>query len=234
MRKTGSLLDRTHALTGAVPLALYLVFHVAETWPALEGRVAWNARLAMSASPAWLVAKGLLVLLPLVVHATLGVRRIALAATGREDDDERASRVAALGGAKGLRTLHWVTGVLTLGFCVLHLGQLWLPLVRGDVASPWLYEGLMTELGRPAWIVAQVVGLTAVCFHVGQGLPAALVHLGLVDEAPAFQRVRIGCAVLGIVLWAALLDVTSHFAAGAALVGERTPRLPTAGDVETH
>lgn len=234
MRVNRTLLDRAHALTGAVPLALYLVFHLAETWPALAGRAAWNARFVVSASPAWLLAKGALVLLPLAVHASLGLRRIALAVTGREPEDERASRVSALGGTKGLRTLHWVTGLLTLGFCAVHLAQLWLPLVRGDVGSPWLYEGLTVELGQPVWIVVQVVGLTAVCFHVGQGLPAALVHLGLVDEAAAFRRVRIGCAVLAVVLWALLVDVTSHFATGAALVGERTPRLPTTGDVETR
>ena len=69
------LVDRVSAALGAFPLGVYLVLHVVETWPALSGRMAFNARLHTTTAPAWLALKAALVLLPLVVHGALGVRR---------------------------------------------------------------------------------------------------------------------------------------------------------------
>lgn len=225
--------DRVLALTGAFPLAAWLVVHLLEVWPALGGRVPWNARMALTASPAWLVGKGLLVLVPLAAHAALGLRRAWLGFAAREEENERASRDASYGG-RSLRALQWLTGLLALVFLVAHLAQLWLPLVSGRVSGPWLYEALDVELGTPLWIGVESVGLAAVCFHVAQGVPAALVRLGLVEEAPALRRARIVVGTAALLVWLLFVDVTSHFASGGALAFEHTPRLPTTTDVDAR
>lgn len=226
-------LSRVHALTGAFPLAAWLVVHLVEVWSALGGRAEWNARIAITASPGWLVGKGLLVLVPLVLHAALGVRGAWRGFARREEDDERASRESAYGG-RGLRALQWGTGLVALVFLVAHLAQLWLPLALGHVSGPWLYEVQMVEFGTPLWIGVQAAGLAAVCLHVAQGVPAALVSLGFVEEASAHRRARIVAGALALLVWMLLVDVTSHFASGAALAFERTPRLPTAADVDVR
>jgi len=225
--------DRVHALTGAFPLSAFVVMHLVEIWPALAGRDAWNARIALTASPAWLVGKAVLVLLPLVAHAALGLRRAARGFARREEPDERAAHESAYGG-RGLRALQWLTGLVALVFLVAHLAQLWAPLVLGRVSGPWLYEAQLSELGTPLWIGLQSLGLAAVCFHVAQGLPAALVSLSIIEEASALRTARVVVGVVSLVVWLLFVDITSHFASGAALMFERTPRLQTSGDVDVR
>jgi|GEM_PF-2794376 len=225
-----SLLERTHAALGAFPLAIYLPLHALETWPALSGRAAFNARLHTTTSPAWLGAKVLLVLLPLVVHAALGLVRVV---RGRDRESTRASSagtplVAYL--SRGLRTLQAITGVLTAVYLCVHLAELTLPLWRGG-APEALYETLSLRAGTPLSITLSAIGLAAVCFHAGQGVPAALVTLGLVRAAGQLSLARMISGLMAAIVWLVLLDVTSHFAVGRALFGDQTRAQPM-GDVD--
>ena len=214
------LVDRVSAALGAFPLGVYLVLHVVETWPALSGRMAFNARLHTTTAPAWLALKAALVLLPLVVHGALGVRRALL--SRREAPVEGALVVYA---SRGLRTLQAVTGALTAAYLAVHLAELTVPFWRGGALEP-MYETLSVRAGTPLSITLVSVGLAAVCFHAGQGVPAALVTLGLVRREGQLLVARVVVGLLALAVWMALLDVTSHFAVGRALFGEETPAQP--------
>jgi len=227
-----SLLERTHAALGAFPLAIYLLLHALETWPALSGRAAFNARLHTTTSPIWLGAKVVLVLLPLVVHAALGIVRV-VRGRGRDREPPSASSTGAPLGAylsRGLRTLQAITGVLTAACLCVHLAELTVPLWRGG-APEALYETLSLRAGTPLSITLTAIGLAAVCFHAGQGVPAALVTLGLVRSAGQLSLARMISGLMAAIVWLMLLDVTSHFAVGRALFGDQTPAQPM-GDID--
>lgn len=218
-RPRAPLADRVHAALGAFPLAAYLLLHVVETWPALSGRTHFGPRLRATTTPAWLMAKALLVLLPLVVHGALGLRR---ALRRREPLAEAA---LAPYGSSGLRTLQAVTGALTAAYLAGHLAELTVPLWRGG-APDQLYETLSLRAGTPLSIAVVSVGLAAVCFHAGQGVPAALVTLGLVRRDGQLLLARVLSGLLAVAVWLALLDVASHFVVGRALFGEHTAAQP--------
>ena len=97
---------RIHRATGLFPLAAYLLFHAWEHWPVRESRDALFARLAHT-------RHGLIevtcVLLPLIVHAGLGL------ALSREPAG--LARYAS----PAFRRLQAVTGGLSAIFIVLHL-----------------------------------------------------------------------------------------------------------------
>ena len=90
------MLARVHALLGLIPLGGYLVYHLVETWSALEGREAWVDRGGEHGPRALIVV---LVLLPLALHALLGIARLL-----RQPTDP-------LTGARGMRTLQALTGL---------------------------------------------------------------------------------------------------------------------------
>jgi succinate dehydrogenase/fumarate reductase cytochrome b subunit len=211
-------LAQVHAALGAFPLAAYLLLHVGETWPALAGRAAFSARFAATTTRPWLVAKTVLVLVPLVLHGALGLVRWARRLRGAADASNPASGYVT----PGLRTLQGVTGLLAAAYLAVHLAEFTLPLWRG-VASAQLYETLTLRAGTPLSIAFAAIGLAAVCLHAGQGVPAALVTLGLVRRVGPLSFARATSGVLAFLVWLALLDVTSHFAVGRALFGERTP-----------
>lgn len=219
------LASRVHAALGAFPLGIYLLLHVVETWPALLGRFAWNARMHTTASPTWLALKVALVLLPLVVHGGLGFRRVVL----RRHEPPLADGLAPYA-SPGLRTFQAVTGVVTAAYLCVHLAELTAPIWRGG-APEQLYETLSIRAGTPLSITLVSIGLAAVCFHAGQGVPAALVTLGLVRRAGQLLVARVLVGLLALTVWLALLDVTSHFAVGRALFGEQTAAQPM-GDSE--
>lgn len=220
-----SLLERTHAALGAFPLAIYLLLHALETWPALSGRAAFNARLHTTTSPAWLGAKVLLVLLPLVVHAALGLIRVHRGRDRAPTSESPTGAPLLPYASRGLRMLQAITGLLTAAYLCVHLVELTLPLWRGGAPAA-LYETLSLHAGTPLSITLAAIGLAAVCFHAGQGVPAALVTLGLVRVGAQLSLARMTSGLMAAIVWLVLLDVTSHFAVGRALFGDQTPAQP--------
>jgi succinate dehydrogenase / fumarate reductase cytochrome b subunit len=197
------MLPRVHALLGIVPLGSYLVFHIYQTWPALADRELWVER-AMSGPSRDLVL--VWVLLPLALHALLGLVRL------------RRAPDSPLNGPKGLRAVQAATGVLALLFVVHHLMQVW-SVAPGPHSSPRdVYALLMRELGRPLQASIYVIGVTALCFHLGLGLSRASVSFGLARSARAVRRARFAGGTAGFVLWVLLLQLLGHFAIGQRLI----------------
>lgn len=220
-RRNSTRAARLAAALGLGPLALYAVAHLVEVWASLGGRAAWNARVEVTASRPWLVAKLVVVLAPLVAHAALALRRgVATLAPSR------GASAAAGYASVGVRRLQLVTGVALGAWLITHFAALTARL-WSDPDTAWLYEALRVDAGRPVSIVLSSVGVAAVAVHVALGVPAAAHTLGLVRDARALGRLRLGAGALGLLLWAGYVNVWMLFATGVAPVFDR--RAPLGG-----
>lgn len=194
-------LRRLHSATGVFPLGAYLSFHAWEHWPVRHGRDALFARLASTTSAGLELA---LVLLPLAVHAVLGLRLA------------RATAEPAPYASPAFRRLQRATGVLAAGFLALHLGGAWLPRLREPNPLGAAYSAMLEQVGRLPGLAFYIVGVAAVCTHFGQGLGCALIRF-----APARLSAR-GARLLGILvgvsLWLMFVNELASYASYAPLL----------------
>lgn len=192
---------RVHSATGLFPLGAFLVFHAWEHWPVHEGRDALFARLDNTSSAPLEIA---FVLVPLLVHAALGVM------LSRDEEPEPVYASPAF------RRLQLVTGVLTGLFVLVHLVGVWLPRVREQNPTGAAFSALLDQAGDLPGVVLYALGLGAACTHFGQGLGAALQRLR--PTRMSAQMARICGAAIGILLWLALLDELAAYASAAPLL----------------
>jgi succinate dehydrogenase / fumarate reductase cytochrome b subunit len=190
---------RLHSLTGLFPLGAYLCFHAWEHWPIRAGRDPLLDRInATSSAP----LEVLLVIVPLLVHAALGLKLF------RESDGSRAYLSPAF------RRLQAVTGFITLAFLLWHLVSVWGPRIASG-GSHRAYDAMLEQAGSTLGAALHVVALSAVCVHFGQGLSAAWLRLWPDSPARLVRGLGIG---LGLCVWLALLDELAAYAGGAPLL----------------
>lgn len=203
---------RLHSITGVVPLLAFVVWHAWETAAATGGRERFVLRMTGANGGALAVSLEVgLVIVPLALHAVFGVWRARASGPRPEAYADRGSRV-----------LQWGSGAVVLAFVVVHLGHTWVAKVAG--LGPFgLYEALRTDLPQPLYLGVYVVGLTALCVHVGQGVGAFAATWALARSPAALRVWRWAGAVTAAVLWVVVLNTLSHFAAGEALLFQVDP-----------
>jgi len=196
-------LRRLHAATGAPLLLVGWVSVLAVGWRVLGGT---------SAQHAWLPGAGALVAwwgtMALGLAANLGARlrlRDALEdAMSEADADGRRLRL-------GAGTLALVAGVAAL-FLVAGV-------VFGGRSAPEVYTVLDQALSGP-------VGVGLACFvgaagglYVAEELPRAVVQLRLVRAERSLRATQVISLLIGSILFAASMNLVSHFSVGRALFG---------------
>lgn len=194
------MLRKVHSFTGLVPLCAYMGFHTWEHWPVREGRDAVLHRMALTSSAP---VEILLLLLPLLIHASLGLR------VSRQPDTSQTYASDAF------RRLQRVTGILSAPFLLWHVGWVWLPRVTAGGQAHAAYSAMQDQAGPALGMALYVLGVSAVCVHFGQGLGAAVIrHAPAVS--PSFARwVSAG---LGVAMWVAMIDVLAVYATGGPLL----------------
>jgi succinate dehydrogenase/fumarate reductase cytochrome b subunit (b558 family) len=209
------------ALSGLVPLGVFLVAHLAMNAQALAGGPAFaSAVRALHGAPALPLFESLLVFAPLAFHAGLGAW---LVATGR-----------TLGPSPyppAVRRAMRATAVVALAFIAMHLAEVRFHVAATRLDGPELATILDGDLatlwhGVPWRGIAYLAGSGCVVFHFAGGL------WGFV----ASQRVTmarwtvLAAVAFGLVLWLGFADVVVLRATGAKLFGgERadvTPSVP--------
>jgi len=194
---------RAQSLLGVFPLAAFVVLHLVQVSSALDGRVAWVVT-HVDAAPSFALGVGLL--LALLLHAGLGVWRwrARLAAGGEPGDG-------------GLARVQRVTGVLAAAFIAYHVWHVW-PEPPGPHVDPGRsYDRLQDTLGAWPQLLAYVLGITALCFHLGHGLSRVPFSWGVEPTRGRMMRARLAGGLLGLVLWLAALHVVGYFATGDGL-----------------
>ena len=192
-------LGRYHGALGAL-LGVYVVFHLWQQWPALVSRDAWLDRARNAGLPG---ALKLLLLLVFIGHMLLGAQRLR---SGPHPAD--ASPTA------GLRRAQLFFGALTLCFLAVHV-----PLVQwteGPASTVLdVYARLTDQLGRPGTLAVHLVGITAVCAHLGLGLSRTALTFRLAQDTS--WSAYVAGALAGTVLFC-WLQVLAFYAIGEPLL----------------
>jgi len=198
------LLRRLHSITGVVPVGAFVVTHMWTNTRALYGRASFDHAVAEIQQLPFLGYIELFgIVLPILFHGLYGM---VIAAQGR-------SNVSSYGHVRNwMYLLQRITGVLALGFILVHLAQYRVPKLLGRM--PWenFYPALERDLNRPGIFALYVLGVTSTIFHFANGLWLFGNTWGITVSERAMKRSSWFCAAFGLLLWAMSVNVLLHFA----------------------
>lgn len=214
-QRRGQRWRRLHSITGIVPLALFLVWHLFVYAHALSGQAALGRAIVRQSRGPWLPAA--VILVALGFHTVYGLKLTA----GRW----KAGRAKVVQRAAGLALL---------AFIAYHFFELEVPLLVGRMSAEEIYPTLAyrfssTTASIPFYASIYLLALLAAAMHVGIGLHDLCVSAGLAATRTS-QRVAAGLlGAAGLVLFLAGADIVVHFAAGANVLIPRAflPARPT-------
>ena len=210
-----SRLRRLHALTGVVPVGVFLVGHLWTNARALSGQASFDTAVSQITRLPYLpLIETFGIFVPLAFHALYGVK-------------------LALGGERNVlrypdgRNWMWLaqraTGLVTLAFLAWHLLELRVPKALGTLGADAFYPTLCARLsstthGLPLVALAYLVGIGASVLHLANGL-WALSTSYVSTASPRAQRVVAGAvAVFGLALFLAGANTALYFATGVRLL----------------
>lgn len=197
------LLRRLHALTGVLPIGVFLVAHLFTNASALAGRRAFDHTVgAIQQTPALGAIELFGVLLPLAFHALYGIV-IAFEA--------RPNLRAYPFGRHWVFVLQRLTGFIALAFILFHLAQFRVPKLTGTLPWQRFYPALETVLSVPAMFALYVLGVTACVVHFAQGLWLSGNTWGLTATERSMRRSAVICTVFGVILWSVGVNTLVHF-----------------------
>jgi succinate dehydrogenase / fumarate reductase cytochrome b subunit len=220
-----TLAARAFSLSGVVPLGVFLVLHVALNARALGGELPFARAVGwMERVPLLPVVEGVLVFLPLAVHAGYGMALVVTRQSFAEPSPyPRAVRIA----------MH-ATGVLVLAFLAMHLPELRfrLPGVRPAAGQllTFLGEDLSSMRAGLPWRGAlYLLGSACATFHFVVGLWG---YFAASERGGSERARRIAgwwAAAVGAALWTLFVAVTVYHATGARILGGEAEVMPPAG-----
>jgi succinate dehydrogenase / fumarate reductase cytochrome b subunit len=181
------VLRRLHSLTGILPIGLYVLFHLGVNSFAASGVESYNQMAEFLESLPYLIAIEIpFIWLPILYHSGYG---IYIHATGRPNPFQYPY---------SNNWLYWLqrwSGIVTLVFIGWHFWQTRMAnYLYGSVIE---FQMMADIFADPRGLAFYVVGLTAVSFHLGNGLRTFLLTWGGVVGDSARRRVGVACAVFG-------------------------------------
>ena len=208
-----SWLRRLHSISGVVPLAAFLAFHLYVNSWAAQGAEAYNAAVRrLQQLPLLGLVEIACLLAPLALHGVAGLFVIATVPVAAEHPT-RAGRALAV--------LQRVTGVFLFGFILFHLWTARLVQLE-DHESLDLFHLMQSALANP-WIRAlYTVGILAATAHLGAGLYAFSGTWRLART----PRARMAVAIVAVGVFAVLSVLGLRAVAAFGLPTRYNPALP--------
>jgi succinate dehydrogenase / fumarate reductase cytochrome b subunit len=217
---------RVQLWAGLLPLAGYLVVHLIRQASVLWGQrayVVWGAAEPTS----WRLAVSVvLVYLPLLVHAGLGLRRLAGSehAVAVEGSDGSAHAVRGASVARSVRrALQQLSAAVLFIFLLAHLWQFSVPSWTGALAASDYYPELCAALSSTRWggvpwvAIGYLLGVAAAALHGAHGIYHGLLGLGFIR--PGRERVWARCCgALGLSLFGLGALIVIDLATGSVLI----------------
>ena len=160
------VLRRLHSISGIVPLGIYAVWHLIIGAAAMSGRPAYDAVYSfVNRIPLLVPLEIIFIIIPLGFHAIYG---IAITLRGRSNpftypytDNWRYA-------------LQRLTGYYIALFIILHLYFIWgharFTAAGGVAFASSAYDFVQAHLKDPSFMVIYTLGVTAVAFHIANGL----------------------------------------------------------------
>lgn len=204
-------LRRLHALSGVIPLGVFVVVHLLVNATALGGASRFDRVVgSLAANPIEPLITFLFVGVPLAYHALYGIKRVIRAPSDAEASGYKRPR---------LDVVMRLTSVVLFLFVIAHTWEMRI----GRVPAASLHTKLTMDLSSTKWGVPLVafgylLGLAAVAFHLAYGCFAVLESRGR-----ASRRAAILSVVAGALLFSIGSATVIAFSSGGTLFPERDP-----------
>ncbi|HLR41477.1 MAG TPA: succinate dehydrogenase cytochrome b558 subunit [Virgibacillus sp.] len=169
---------RLHSLLGVIPIGVFLVQHLVVNHFAVYGEESFNKAAGfMGNLPFVLVLETVIIYLPILFHAILGVYIVFVA----------RNNVKRYGFFRNwMFYLQRITGVVTLVFIAWHVWETRVQIGLGNAEVNYsLMEGILTN---PVMFWFYVVGVLSTTFHFANGLWSFLVSWGI-TQSPRSQKI---------------------------------------------
>lgn len=169
---------RLHSLLGVVPIGLFVVQHLVINHFIVYGEDSFNKAAGFMGNLPFVLALEILVIyLPLIFHAVLGVYIVFIA----------RNNVKPYGFIRNwLFFLQRITGIITLIFVVWHVWQTRIQVALGNAEVN--AELMQNILQQPFYFWFYIISILAVVFHLANGLWGFAVTWGIA-QSPRSQQV---------------------------------------------
>jgi succinate dehydrogenase / fumarate reductase cytochrome b subunit len=182
------LLKRLHSLSGVIPLAGFVIFHLFENSHSVAGAAVFNETVAGIRSQPYLLLLEMGLLAPIAFHALLGVYLARTAKLNVGQFPDRANISYAL---------QRVTGLLLLFFIGFHL---WTTRFAG-IPTDQMFQRLAAAFSN-RWVAAfYTLGILSAAFHLSNGLWGFAVAWGIVSGSKSMDLAWKACMGLGLVVF---------------------------------
>jgi succinate dehydrogenase/fumarate reductase cytochrome b subunit (b558 family) len=200
------LLRRLHALTGIVPVGLFLVEHLITNARAIQGQTCFNHAVD------WIIQLPFLplieifgIFIPLAFHALYGVK---LAFSSKQNVGQYGFS------ANWMFLLQRLTGMITLVFIIFHLKDFRVAKLLGQMDHTAFFFELDNQLANKGKALFYILGVTAAVFHFANGLRTFLFSWGLTISKRSQRYTAYAVAALGVALWFLGANTVLFFATG--------------------
>lgn len=202
------------SLSGVVPVGAFVLFHLWENAKALQGREAYSTMVHDIASMPFITfLEVLLILLPILFHAVLGLKFVL----------DASYNINVYGYSRNwMFVLQRLTGVAALAFIIYHLYELRWQKLTGAMDSAGFYDALCRNLSStvgPVPLIALVylLGIGAVSFHLANGLWGFLFSWGLTVTRRSQRLASTALGIVGLIVFVLGANTTIYFATGSKL-----------------
>ena len=194
-------LRRLHSLTGVVPVGLYVLVHLGINSFAASGSEVYDAVAeALESLPYLIFVEIPLIWAPILFHALYGV---VIWIRGEPNPFQYAY---------ANNWMYWLqrwSGILAIVFIGWHFWQT--RLANYLYGVPVDFRMMADILAQPGWLAFYVVGLTAVAFHLANGLRTFLLTWGVVVGNRARRAASRAAIVFGVLVLAVSLAAVWAF-----------------------
>lgn len=169
---------RLHSLLGVIPIGVFLIVHLVVNHFAVYGEEKFNQAVGfMESLPFLIVLEFVVIYLPILFHAILGVYIVFVS----------KSNTRHYGYFRNwMYLLQRVTGIITFVFIVWHVWETRIQKALGNAEISFdLMEGI---LSNPAMFWFYIVGVISTTFHFANGLWSFMVSWGF-TQSPRSQKV---------------------------------------------
>ncbi len=202
------VLDRLSSLAGALPLGLFVVGHILSQARALGT----TSTRPLAPSSTWVWIETVAVIAPLLLHAGIELSRSRFSSTNvRHYPHPR----------NWAWLLQRVSGVVALFFVSWHFFAMRWPLLRG-VSEHDAFNQLCATLsttgpgGMPFAAIGYLAGLSAVVYHLVNGVHGFCFTWGLVGSRRASRNLLRALTAFGVLLFAVSVLTVVYFATGSS------------------